>query len=280
MAHAAAHEHSSSRHFAVGLARAYAGAAIFSLPLLMTMEMWSLGFTMQPARQALFLVLFFPFLVVLSWHAGFEETFSWRDDVLDALVALAVGFTSAAAVLFVLGILGRGTPLRDAVGTIVLQAVPASVGALLAQSMLGLRHPAQASSGPGSRYASELFIMAVGAVFLGFNLAPTEEILLLALRAGEAQALGVMLLSIALMHAFVYSVEFHSRAPGTATEDSVASVFLRFTIAGYAIVLLLCAYILWSFGRLDGLSALESLKTVTILGFPAAIGAASARLIL
>ena len=36
------------------LARAFAGAAIFGLPLLMTMEMWSLGFSLDPLKLALF----------------------------------------------------------------------------------------------------------------------------------------------------------------------------------------------------------------------------------
>ena len=43
------------RSFLVALARAFAGALIFGLPLLMTMEMWALGFYMEPLRLALFL---------------------------------------------------------------------------------------------------------------------------------------------------------------------------------------------------------------------------------
>lgn len=38
-----ASERESDYRFFVGLARAFAGAVLFSLPLLMTMEMWWLG---------------------------------------------------------------------------------------------------------------------------------------------------------------------------------------------------------------------------------------------
>ena len=38
------------RPFLVSLARAFGGALTFGLPLLMTMEMWALGFYMQPLR--------------------------------------------------------------------------------------------------------------------------------------------------------------------------------------------------------------------------------------
>lgn len=265
--------------FLRGLARAFAGAIIFGLPLLMTMEMWWLGFAMDAWRLVLFLVLFFPVLVALSWHIGFEDTFSWRDDVVDALVAYAVGFCSAGLILLVLGVLDSTDSPREIVGKVSLQAVPASIGALLAQTQFGEEKAEGAARRLGPRYASELFIMGVGALFLAFNLAPTEEMLALALRMTQAHALVLVALSLALMHAFVYGVAFHGR-PGGHERTPAWNLFLRFTIAGYAIALLLGAYILWSFGRLDGVSLLVAVKAVAVVGFPAGIGAAAARLIL
>ena len=265
--------------FLRGLARAFAGAIIFALPLLMTMEMWFLGFSMDAWRLALFLVLFFPVLVALSWHIGFEDTFSWRDDVVDALVAYAVGFCSAGLILLVLGVLDSTDSPREVVGKVSLQAVPASIGALLAQTQFGDVRAEGAARRQGPRYASELFIMGVGALFLAFNLAPTEEMLALAFRMSQAHALALVALSLALMHAFVYGVAFHGR-PGGHERIPAWNLFLRFTIAGYAIALLLGGYILWSFGRLDGVSLLVAVKAVAVVGFPAGIGAAAARLIL
>lgn len=265
--------------FLRGLARAFAGAIIFGLPLLMTMEMWWLGFSMDAWRLALFLLLFFPVLVALSWHIGFEDTFSWRDDVVDALVAYAVGFCSAALILLVLGVLDSTDSPREVVGKVSLQAVPASIGALLAQAQLGEQKAEGAARRQGPRYASELFIMAVGALFLAFNLAPTEEMLALAFRMTQVHALLLVALSLALMHAFVYGVAFHGR-PRAHGGTPAWNLFLRFTIVGYAIALLLGGYILWSFGRLDGVSLLVAVKAVAVVGFPAGIGAAAARLIL
>lgn len=273
------HTHRRNIDFLRGLARAFAGAIIFALPLLMTMEMWFLGFSMQAWRLALFLVLFFPVLVALSWHIGFEDTFSWRDDVVDALVAYAVGFCSAGLILLVLGVLDSTDSPREVVGKVSLQAVPASIGALLAQTQFGDVRAEGAARRQGPRYASELFIMSVGALFLAFNLAPTEEMLALAFRMSQAHALALVALSLALMHAFVYGVAFHGR-PGGHERIPAWNLFLRFTIAGYAIALLLGGYILWSFGRLDGVSLLVAVKAVAVVGFPAGIGAAAARLIL
>jgi len=84
---------------------------------------------------------------------------------------------------------------------------------------------------------------------------------------------------MAAMHAFVYALAFRGTHPIPGGASGL-SIFLRFTVTGYALVLLLCAWMLWSFGRFDGLAVLHVVKSVVVLAFPAAIGAAAARLIL
>ena len=130
-----------------------------------------------------------------------------------------------------------------------------------------------------STYWSQLFLMSAGALFLGFNVAPTEEMLLIAYIMEPGRVLAMVALSLAVMHAFVYAVEFHGQAsrPMGAT---VASEFVRLTVVGYALTLLISAYVLWTFGRTDGLDAAVLARATVVLGFPASIGAAAARLIL
>ena len=265
--------------FAEGLARAVAGAIIFGLPLQMTMEMWWLGFAMPSWKLALLLALFVPFLVALSWHVGFEPTFSLRDDLVDALVAYAVGFISSALVLALLGQLRADMGPHEVVGRVALQAVPASIGALLSQAHLGHRHQARPLPGGSNSYGSELFIMAVGALFLAFNVAPTEEMLLIAAALSSWGVIALMAASVAAMHSFVYAVAFRG-SPEDHRHASAWSVLMRFTVTGYALTLAVSAYMLWTFGRLDGLAAPAALHAVVVLGFPAAIGAAAARLII
>ncbi|WP_332826300.1 TIGR02587 family membrane protein [Ramlibacter sp.] len=269
----------SNAHFAKGLARAFAGAILFGLPLLMTMEMWWLGFTMPAWKLALLLALFFPFLVLLSWHAGFEKTFSWRDDVVDALVAYAVGFVASTLVLWLLGELRPGLSMRELVGKVSLQAVPASIGALLSQSQLGEHDASQSPRGGADTYGGELFIMMVGALFLAFNMAPTEEMVLIAVNLSDLATCGLIFASLVAMHIFVYGAAFRGR-PEDHRAASSLSVLLRFTVVGYALACLVSAYMLWTFGRLDGLALAPALQVTAVLGFPAAIGAAAARLIL
>jgi putative integral membrane protein (TIGR02587 family) len=269
----------ATRRFGIGVARAYAGAILFSLPLLMTMEMWWLGFSMGRGRLALLLGLMLPLLIGLAHQAGFEATVHWRHAVLSAGVAYAVAFSAAAGVLALLAIIGPGMSADEILGKIALQAVPGSLGALLARSQLGIQHSQAQGHDSSTQYAGELFLMAIGALFLAFNVAPTQEMVLIAYKMTRWQALGLAIVSLGLMHAFVYVMEFQGQEP-IPTGLTFWQVFLRFTVAGYAVVLLVSVYMLWTFGRLDGASMADSIMVTVVLGFPAALGAAAARLML
>jgi putative integral membrane protein (TIGR02587 family) len=166
----------------------------------------------------------------------------------------------------------------EVVGKVALQAVPGSIGALLAQSQFG-QGEEEGRKRREAGHLGEYFFMVVGALFLAANVAPTEEVVLIAQAATPWHALLLAALSVALMHAFVFAVEFRGQEalpPGTP----FWSAFLRFSVLGYALALLASAYVLWTFGRLDGTSLAEALRITIVLGFPAALGAAAARLIL
>jgi putative integral membrane protein (TIGR02587 family) len=165
------------------------------------------------------------------------------------------------------------------VGRLALQAVPASIGAMLARSQLGARDEEKEEERRRDTYGGELFLAAVGALFMAFNVAPTEEVVLIAQMMTAWHAVILVLASLALMHAFVYAVEFRGQA-SLAAGVSPWSEFLRLTVVAYALCLLICLYVLWTFGRAQGLALPELLIETVVLGFPAAIGAAAARLIL
>jgi putative integral membrane protein (TIGR02587 family) len=270
----------SNRDYAMGLARAFGGALLFGLPLLMTMEMWALGFHTHPARLLLFLLVNFLILVGLSRFGGFERTVTLFDDALDALAAVGVGILASAAILALLGILTVDMRLDEIAGKVAVQAVPCSFGAMLARKQLGGGESdedeiqAQRTAG----YAGQLFLMLAGALFLAFNVSPTEEMILISYMMAPWQALLLVLLSILALDAFVYGIGFaggRERPEGPHRGGN----FLRFSLVGYGIALLVSLYVLWTFGRTDGVPLAQVAMTVAVLAFPAAIGAAIARLV-
>ena len=260
--------------------RAAGGALLFSLPMLMTLEMWQLGFSLDRARLLALVLSALPLLVLLSHHIGFERTRRWRDDVLDALIALGVAATVCPTLLILFGAITADMPVDERVGKTAIQMVPAAMGALLAKSQFG---EATGDNGEGGEreetYGGELFLMAAGALFLGFNVAPTQETLLISYQMTQWHALALVALSLALMHGFVFALGFAGGSE-VSPDEPWWSAFVRLTLPGYVVALAISLYVLWLFARTDGLDFAGVVMAMVVLAFPSAIGAAAARLIL
>jgi putative integral membrane protein (TIGR02587 family) len=264
-------------YFWKSLGRAFGGALLFALPLLMTMEMWWLGFYLDRLKIALFVVLLLPTLVGLSYYSGFRETFDLKEDAIDALVAFAVGMVMSAIFLTLFGVLRIDMSPDTILGKTILLTVPASIGAILASKQLGQREGNQQEVQTAS-YPGELFIMATGALLLAFNVAPTEEMVLIAYKMTAWHALVLALLTILIMHAMVYTVGFRGQETGPEGAR-FWRLFYHFTIVGYAIALLVSTYVLWTFGRFEGGSFNMMVMAAVVLAFPAGVGAAVSRLV-
>lgn len=264
-------------YFATGLARAFGGAVLFAFPLLMTMEMWQLGASLDRARLVIFIATTLPLLFGLSYYSGFERTEDLAEDAEDAFIAFGVGFVASTLMLSLFGMIGPDMSIGEIVGTIGIQTVPASIGAIVASKQF------RATDGDGEResratYIGELFLMAAGAVFVAFNVAPTEEVILIAYTMSPWHGVALVAVSVLLLHAFVYTVGFagQEERPDYA---GFGLTFFHFTIAGYGIALLVSLYVLWTFGRTIDVALPEVVMMSVVLAFPASLGAATARLI-
>lgn len=267
--------------YAVGLARAFGGAVIFGIPLMMTMEMWSLGFSIDRLRLLLFIGVNLLVLIGLSYFAGFEKTFSWREDVMDALAAFGVGVITSAAILALFAVITLDMTWSEIIGKIALQSVPASIGAMLGRKQLGAEQDtgAEDERKREAGYAGELFLMLAGALFLAFNMAPTEEMILIAFQMTPWHGVTLGIVSIALLHIFVYVLGFSGQE--TPPEGGTfMRTFLHFTLAGYGIALVVSLYVLWTFGRTEDTALAQVAMMTVVLAFPAALGAATARLVI
>lgn len=266
--------------FLVEVGRALGGAGIFSVPIFMTMEMWELGATMDRFRLALMVTLLLPLLLGLSRYIGLEETRGIGQDLADSFLAIAVGFVCSGGILLLLGTIDFGMGPDEIAGKIGLQTVPASIGAMLARSQFGQRDEDSDPPERQTSYGAEMLLMAAGALFLSFSVAPTEEVTMIAAQTTVWHLIVLMLLLLVAMHGFVYSVRFRGQEVSQVEGVGFASVFLRYTIVGYAVAFAMSLYVLWSFGQLEGEGLRAIVTTTVVLSFPAALGAAAARLIL
>src|SRR5690606_22332983 len=139
---------------------------------------WEIGFFIDPLRLMVLIWLSLPLWVGVSSIVGFKKTKTLYDDIVDVLVAYAIGFITSFVVLLVLGIITSATGPGETFSMLLLQSVPASLGALLARSLISGEEQFDAD------YQHELIISITGSLFLAFNLAPTEEIILVSYQMG------------------------------------------------------------------------------------------------
>ncbi len=242
----------------------------------MTMEMWQLGFAMDRMRLVGLLIVSFPMLIALSHFAGFEPTFCLTDDILDVLAAFAVAIISAGVVFTLLGVLAPGQSLDAIIGKLAVISFPGAIGALLADKQLDTDEK-QPREHAGT-YLARLFIMTIGALFVALNVAPTEEIMLIAFQIAPWQTITLAIISLAMLHALLFWIDFSGREKRRG-EQGFWSILLRYSIVGYALCCLTSFALLWVFGRTNGVGLTEMTEFVVVLAFPAALGAGLAGLV-
>ena len=283
--------------------RAVGGSLLFASPLLMTMEIWEIAPSMPGTRVVVLLFAACVLLVTLAQLSGFNdlEGQGLADHVVDAGVAIAVGTVVSVVLLAAFGVLDTDLGIAAVARRVALGAAPASLGAVFARSQLtsagggggGGDGDADADAGTADGtsggdagggeiaggeiddYFQELVVMAAGAVIFAFGLAPTDEIPLIALQTGPIGVIVVLGVSVVALHLLVYAVGF----AGSHGNDH-RTEFARFTLTGYALVVAICAFLLWVFGRADGVVLQSFAQQVVILAFPASLGAAVGRLVL
>jgi putative integral membrane protein (TIGR02587 family) len=264
----------ANKQFVMGLGRLTAGAILFSLPILATMEIWRYGFYLPPLDLLQLFVVNFVILVALSRVSGFEETRLWIDDILDTFAAVGISVVWVTLILWTFGIIQLDQPAYEIVGHITMESIPASYGAMLANKFL--KSGRSDDQPERSSYWGQLVIMLGGALFFGFDVGPTEEIVKVSFRMDPWHAIDLVFISLFLLHSFIATVGFTGeRKPAGAI--GFWADFFRFTLAGYGVVVLAGLYLLWSFERFQGASLEDTAAMLAMFAFPSSVGASLAR---
>lgn len=263
--------------------RAFSGAFILGIPLLFTMEMWWIGEYLERWKLAAFLGVAFAANVGLSWAAGFKRETSFRSAVMQSVEVVAVGITAAFAVLLLLNRISIHDPLDSILGTVIVQAVPLSIGASVANEVFGGRgnngrqgDDDDLEVSPWKVLLNDVGATAVGGIFIGISIAPTEEIPMLAAGLSYGHLIAVAAFSLILSYAIVFASEFDHPQPGGLFQRP----FTETTLA-YAVSLVVAMLLLWLFDQLDADAPIRSIVEQTIvLAVPTTVGGAAGRLVI
>ncbi len=271
---------SPTRQTALGLARGTAGGLLLGLPVLMTMEMWQHGAALPSWKLLLFYGVNFLVLLILEYYSGFQDEETALDVVQDAVIAAGIGLVVAGALLWTFGVAGPDMGAREVVGKVVIESIPVSIGASVAAGQLGTRSPQGERKRREAGDWGTLAIALGGAVVFGFNVAPTEEPMLIGLMMSDVQALALLLLALVQTHAVVYALDFRGSVP-IPEGRSPLGVFFHSSVVTLALSLLVALFLLWVFGRIGADTGLLPTVHMTVaLGLVTSLGASAAKLLL
>lgn len=276
--------------------RGIVGGLLFSLPLLYTMEVWWAGYTMHPIRLLIYVLATFTLLLGYNRYGGLRRDASSVEVAIDSVEEMGIGIVIATVVLWLLGQLTFDMQISEVVGKIATESMTVAIGVSVGTAQLGGSEgesgdtgmqnelsQAQSTSGPfllleGSDISGQLAITTCGAVLFGANVAPTEEIFIIATQSNAFKLIGMALLSMLLGTLILFYSNF-TGAQSFSKSRGIKTVFSG-AIITYAISLIVSAAILWVFGRFDGTSASICLAETVVLGVAATLGASAGRLLL
>ncbi|MEQ9552433.1 MAG: TIGR02587 family membrane protein [Coleofasciculus sp. G3-WIS-01] len=264
------------------------GGFLFGIPLLYTMEVWWIGSYIEPI--ILLGVLIITYLVVFLFNRseGFRK--NRRDGIVHAAIesveALAIGIVCATVILILLRRITGETPIDEALGKVIFESVPFSLGVAMARSLL----PEQSAESDSSQYLqpikklgfrdmiADISATLIGAIIVAFSIAPTDEIPTLAAAASPPWLLVIIAASLLISYGIVFAAGFAHQRP-RRLQKGILPTPIGKTILSYLISLLASALMLWFFNRLSLSDPwFLWLRYTLLLGLPATIGGAAGRL--
>jgi putative integral membrane protein (TIGR02587 family) len=256
--------------------RGMAGGLLFSLPLLYTMEVWWTGFTASPLRLMAFVVLTFGLLLLYNRYAGLREDATFRDVVLDSFEELGLGVLLSALMLWMLGRIRGDDGISEIIGKVVVEAMIAAIGVSIGTAQLG--GEVEGDENRGESFAGQVAIAVCGAFVVGANVAPTEEILMIAVESDPYRLLAIFAFSFLLAVVVLVYSGFRQERP--FSDFGGVRPWLFSGVVTYAVAVVVSAVLLWFFGRFEGAHFEVALAQTVVLGLPTVLGASAGRLLI
>ncbi len=271
------------------------GGFLFGIPLLYTMEVWFIGAYIQPPILLSILAVTFIVVLLINRIEGFrpQESKTLPGAIAETFETLAVGIVCSTLMLIILRRIDLQTSLIEALGQVIFESVPFSFGVAFSRSLLSgnpgidLDENKPSNSSPSSRNPKSIVwrdtiadfsATLIGALFIAFSIAPTDEINMLAASASALELLAIMVASLLISYGIVFASEitnYQQRRQQSGLFQTPQSE----TVISYIVSLFVGMMMLWFFQKISVSDPwFLWLRYGIILGLPASVGGAAGRL--
>ncbi len=270
-------------------ARGLAGGLLFSFPVLLTMEVWQTGYRSQPYQLIIGIVATFFLLMAYNRYAGMHPEVNWKSVAIESIEELGIGLLVSLAALLIIGQIKLGMSAEEIIGKIIVEAMFVSIGVSIGTAQLGdetedeeeeetQEKELEKQETPRSGKLSMAALALCGSIVIAGNVAPTDEVVVIALAARPSQLLVMVIISLLFSVLVTYFSEF--KGVGARDREDWIYHMIYDTSLCYMIGLAASAFMLWFFGRFDNLSFINILAECIVLGIVASLGASAGRLLI
>lgn len=277
---------SHDRTFAQSLSeygRGVAGGLMFAMPLLFTMEVWYAGILLEPVRIMIYVACTFGLLIFYNRFVGLREDATFLEVVIDSVEEMGIGIVLSALVLWLAGMIDATMNSREIIGTVVMEAMTVAIGVSIGTAQLG--GPSGNDDGVKNdkdsvarKYLPQTTIAFCGAILFAANIAPTDEMKVIAMEIPAGRLILVAAFSLFLATLILHFSEF--RGASTFGLNGSLLLKIRGVITTYAVALSASAAALWFFGKFDHQPLFIIVAETVVLGLPAVLGASAGRFLL
>ncbi|MFC6998339.1 TIGR02587 family membrane protein [Rufibacter roseus] len=273
--------------------RGIIGGLLFSLPMLYTMEVWWTSYDVNPWHLLLYMGMTFCLLLAYNTYAGLRPSASWREVLVDSIEEMGLGVVLSFLFLMLLGRLNvQEMSLERIVYMVLVEAMPVAIGVSVGTAQLGAASADEdeedtppkeklLNQKEGQASTAEMILLATCAGMLfGANIAPTDEVMVLATGATPLQLLFMFLCSLLLSGGVLYYIGFRGAYETPAEEAPKVLEVLWGLSLTYATAFCVSAGALWFFGRFEGASLQICIEATVVLGIVTSLGASAGRFLL
>ena len=278
------------------IVRGVSGGFLFGIPIIYTMEVWQIGSEVRPPLMLIILAVTYVILFLFNSVEGFrrEKRDTWADVALESIEALAIGLVCVTLVLILLQRITLQTSLGESLGKIIFESVPFALGVSLARVLLSPEDSDKKSKAESKkknqnvisrRYKilendtiSDASATFLGAIMIAFSIAPTEEVMLLAVTASPPWSIAIIFASLLISYSIVFGSDFANQKKRRSQlglfQSAEGETVFSYLISLVASVLMLCFFQQLDFGDPWFLWV----RATILLALPATIGGAAGRL--
>lgn len=269
--------------------RGITGGLLFSLPMLYTMELWWAGFIANKMQLLIYFIIGIGLLMLYNRYVGIRKDNSFMECLLESFEEMGLAIILTISILWITGRISNVMSLSEISGKVVVEAVTVAIGISVGKSQLGSdknnKKEEEEDSNEETVNAKRpdliraMSIALCGTLLIASNVAPTEEVIVIAMESGVYKIFIIALLSIGIGGAVLYYINFTGTEQMAVTPGQHRKA-LAGTLIMYAIALSSSAFMLWFFGRFSGLELDGVIAQTIVLGFPATLGASAGRLLI